>query len=291
VSQLPQPNPPNPVPVPPGTGDPLSTSAAAVIEFAMRNCLLIDKLEQPDSDDYRQYMPRLNGLINFEQTQGLKLWLQENISFTPVVGQQAYAWGPTGDITMPRPTRIIEGFFTFPVGAVGNAIATDAGILIQTDSGQQLITSQGASYNPPSVLVRYPLQQLSRNEFNNLGVLNVSGITNSFFVDKQQQNLIVWLWLNPDAFVARSLVTFVTQVQVNQAISITDSMNFPIEWFNFLHWALACEIDQGQPASVQAKDEAMCDFYRTALENFDVEDTSTYLTPDTRVGFSTGRFA
>jgi hypothetical protein len=261
MSQFPVPNPPNPVAQPAGTGDPYAQSAGNVIELAMRDAGYLDHMEAPGSEDYRQYIGRLNNLINFEQTQGLKLWLQENISFTPVLGQQSYAWGPNGDIQMPRPTRIIEGFFTFPLSATSG---------IQT---------------------RYPLQQLSRQEFNQLGVLNVAGIPNSFYIDKQQVNLIVWLWLNPDAFTAQAMVTFVTQVQINQLISITDNMNFPIEWFQFLHWALACEIDSGQPSAVQAKNESMRDYYRTALENFDVEDTSTYLQADPRVLLSTGRFA
>lgn len=261
MSQLPVPNPPNPVPLNPGTGDAFVTSAMVVIDWAMRDAGLLDMAETPDSEDYRQYLGRLNALINFEQTQGLKLWLQQNISFTPVLNQQQYLWGPAGDITMPRPTRIIEGFFTFPI------IAT-AGI--QT---------------------RYPLYQLSRQEFNQLGVLNSPGITNSFFIDKQQVNLIVWLWLNPDAFTATATVTFVTQVQINQSISITDSMNFPIEWFQFLHWALACEIDQGQPLAIQAKNESQRNFYRGALEDFDVEDASTYVQADPRLMFDHGRFA
>lgn len=261
MSQPPVPNPPNPVPQGAGTGDPFSQGALTVIDWAMRDAGLLDFASEPESEDYRQYTGRLNALINFEQTQGLKLWLQENITMTPVLNQQSYLWGPGGDIIMPRPTRIIEGFYTFPLSATSG---------IQT---------------------RYPLYQLSRQEFNQLGVLNVPGITNSFFVDKQQNSLIVWLWLLPDLFTSQATVTFVTQTQINQIISITDQMNFPIEWFQFLHWALACEIDQGQPVAVQAKNEGMKQYYRDALENFDVEDTSTYLQVDPRVQFSGGRFS
>lgn len=261
MSQPPVPNPPNPVVQPAGTGAIYSQNANTVIEWAMRDAGLIDFEEYPESEDYRQYLGRLNALINFEQTQGLKLWLQENITFTPILNQQQYLWGPAGDIVSARPTRVIEGFFTFPTSLTAG---------IQT---------------------RYPLYQLSRQEFNQLGVLNVPGITNSFFIDKQQVNLIVWLWLDPDAFTSTASVTFVTQTQINQVISITDQMNFPIEWFQFLHWALACEIDQGQPMAVQAKNEGMRDYYRAALESFDVEDTSTYIQADPRMMFDNGKFA
>lgn len=261
MSQLPVPNPPNPVPQGPGTGDPLIYSASTVIELAMRNAGLLDKAEFPDSDDLREYMIRLTMLINFEQTQGLKLWLQENITISPVIGQQSYAFGPTGDVQMPRPTRIIEGFFTFPTSITGG------------------------------IQIRYPLYQMSRQEFNQLGVLNVPGIMNSFFADKQQMNLIVWLWLLPDLFTSLATCTFVTQTQINQPISITDTMNFPVEWGQYLHWGLAAQIDQGQPIAVQDKNTTNAEFYRNALENFDVEDASTYLQVDPRAQMHTGRFA
>jgi hypothetical protein len=261
MSQSPVPNPPNPVPQSSGTGYAYSQSANMIIEMAMRDAGLIDKAEFPDSDDYAEYMQRLNMMINFEQTQGLKLWLQENVTITPVLNQQSYAFGPNGDVVMPRPTRIISGFFTFPT-SITNGIQ-----------------------------VRYPLYQMSRDEFNNLGVLNVPGIMNSFFADKQQLNLIVWLWLLPDLFTSQATCTFVTQTQVNQVISLTDQMNFPIEWFQYLHWNLAAEIDTGQPAAIQAQNDSMASFYRTALENFDVEDTSTFLQMDYRNTINNGRFA
>lgn len=261
MSQLPVPNPPNPIPQGTGTGDPFSTSAIVAIDWAMRDAGLLDFAQEPTSEDFRQYLGRLNALINFEQTQGLKLWLQQNVTMTPVLNQQVYAWGPGGDIIMPRPTRIIEGFFTFPLSATSG---------IQT---------------------RFPLTQLSRSDFNNLGVLNTPGITNSFFVDKQQAFLNVWLWLLPDLFTSQATVTFVTQTQINQAISLTDQMNFPIEWFQYLHWKLASEIDQGQPMAVQMKNDNNAEFYRTALENFDVEDTSTTIQADFRIYGNTGRFA
>jgi hypothetical protein len=292
MSQFPVPNPPNPVPQSAGTGDPLAQSAAMAIELAMRDAGLLDKLDQPDSDDIRQYLPRLNNLVNFKQTQSLKLWLQEDITFTPVEGQQLYAWGPGGDIVMPRPTRIIAGYFTYPTGASGTGIIqTDSGISIEADSGELLQTSQSTTSSAGSVQVRFPLYQLSRDEFNNLGVLNASGITNSFFVDKQQFFMNVWLWLSPDLFTSEATVTFTTQTQINQAISITDQMNFPIEWFQWIHWALACEIDSAQPLAIQAKNEKMEDKYGTALDNFDVEDASTYIQPDPRASSYRGRFA
>lgn len=258
MSQFPVPNPPNPVPQPAGTGYANAQTAYHVVCEAMHDACYLDLAEDPGSDELALYLPRLNELINTEQTQGLKLWLQEDVSFTPVQSQQTYAIGPAGDIVMPRPTRIIEAYFMLPVAQVG---------------GQQVI---------------YPLIPLSRNEWDMLGTRNPPGITNSYFVDKQQNQLNLNLWLNPDAYTASATVHLICQVQVNQIISVTDSMNFPIEWFSYLHWALADEISTGQPAAVQAKCQMMRQFYWQKLWSFDVEDTSTALQVDPQMAYGTG---
>lgn len=261
MSQLPVPNPPNPAPAGGGTPYGQAYSPYHVIEEAMRDAGYLDLLDTPTSEHLRMYITRLQELVNTEQTRGLKLWLQEDVAFTPVEGQQSYAFGPAGDVQMPRPSRIIEGYFTFPTSIAGG------------------------------LQVRYPLIQLSRRDFNMLGVLNAQGITNSFFVDRQQVNTIVWLWLNPDAFTAMATVHLVCQVQVNQLISLTDTVNFPVEWFSYLHWALADEISTGQPAKVQEKCLAKRADYRMVLEGFDVEDASTLIQPDPRMQYVGGRFA
>lgn len=226
----------------------------------MRDAGYLGTLDDPSSDDLAEYIPRLNELVNMEQTQGLKLWLQEDVSFTPVESQQSYALGPSGDVVMPRPTRIIEGYFMLPT----------------TDTG--------------GIEIIYPLIQLSRNEWDTLGVRNPQGITNSYFVDKQQENLIVWLWLNPTAYTATATVHFICQCAINQVISITDAVNFPPEQFIYLHWALADEISTGQPVAIQAKCSRMREYYRQKLEAFDVEDTSTFFQADPRATYFGQRF-
>jgi hypothetical protein len=42
---------------------------------------------------------------------------------------------------------------------------------------------------------------------------------------------------------------------------------------------------------IQEQNNSNRDMYRAALENFDVEDTSTYLQVDPRMQFNSGRFA
>lgn len=220
----------------------------------MRDAVYLGRGEEPNGEDYAEYMPRLNELINFEQTQGLKLWLQEDLAITPVAGTNLYSWGPTGTVVTPRPPRFLEGYYS--------------------DSNQN----------------RRPLIVLSRNEWDTLSTLSSQGSINSYFTDKQQNVTNLYLWLTPDATAATGTVHMLTQVPVNNLISLTDQMNFPLEWFIYLHWGLADQISTGQPQSVIARCAAMAEKYRVMLEDWDVEDAPTTFQPDSRMQCSGSMF-
>lgn len=261
MSQLPVPNPPNPVAPPAGIGPIWFNTPFRIITFAMRDAGLIGRTDEPTSEDYAEYMSRLNDIFNYLQTKGLKLWLQEDVSFTPVAptsptsGTNLYSFGPTGTVVMPRPPRIIEAYF------------------------------QDQNY------VRRPLIPLSRNEWDYLSTLTVQGDINSYFVDKQQLITNFWTWLTPDSNAALGEVHTLCQVQVNNVISLTDTMNFPQEWFGALHWKLAFDISVGQPQSVISLCKMNSEAYLQALEDWDVEDAATQLQPDPRSQYVANRFA
>ncbi|MDU9702139.1 hypothetical protein, partial [Helicobacter pylori] len=78
--------------------------------------------------------------------------------------------------------------------------------------------------------IRRPLTPLSWNDYARLSQVTNLGAINSYFVDKQQTQLSVFFWLTPDSNAALGLVHLLTQVQVTNFISITETVNFPIEW-------------------------------------------------------------
>src|SRR5574337_769768 len=65
----------------------VSNNAYGIIADAMVDAGLLQKGSRPDSDDLAVNMRRLNDLINLWQTQGLKLFLQEDVVVPLVVGQ------------------------------------------------------------------------------------------------------------------------------------------------------------------------------------------------------------
>jgi hypothetical protein len=209
-----------------------------------------------------KYTRRLNKLINYYMTQGLKLWLIQDVSLThlpPIsttIGVALYTLGPTGTVVMPKPLRVISAFY---VDISGN--------------------------QRPLISLSYP------DEYNRLSNLLQPGAINSYAVNKQQNTLNVYLWNAPTAFdAANGSVHLTVEAPVTNFTGITDLMNFPIEWGLLLEWGLAEQISTGTPIAIQARAAAMSKKYQDAAEDWDVEDADTMFQPDTRQFQDQGKF-
>jgi hypothetical protein len=134
-----------------------------------------------------------------------------------------------------------------------------------------------------------PLQPLSFNEYNSLPNVAQQGTVTSYFVDKQQTDVNVYFWLVPDAGAVTGTCSMLVQKQVTNVVSLNDTMNFPIEWFTALRWGLADDISTGQPQSIVQRCSTRAEQFRSALEDWDVEDADTMFQVDYR-GQSAGRF-
>ena len=213
----------------------------------MRDAGLLQEGDEPSGEDYATYIVRLNDLINLWQTQGLKLWLNFLQPVVLVAGQTTpYYLGPAGATITTKPTRVVEGYY---------------------------VTASGTSRQ---------LDPLSWNTYNTLSNRIQQGAVTGYFVDKQQDNLAVSLWLVPDTSAATGRVDLLIQKQVTNVVKLTDTMNFPIEWFMALRWGLADDISTGQPPSIVQRCQTRAEAFRLALEEWDVEDGSTFFQPNMR---------
>lgn len=227
-------------------------SVRSIVETAMRQSGKLAEGQTPTSEQYAMYMSDLNRLVNLWQTQGLKLWLQTDLSVTLVAGQggqgNPYVIGPGGDVNMTKPLRIQQGYYMDING------------------------------------IRRPIYPLSWDEWFRLSQTSQQGQISQYFVDKQQNALLVNFWLIPDAVAATGTAHLLTQQQVDVAINLTDTMNFPAEWSIALVWGLADEICTGQPQAIMDRCAGKALLYRTMLEDWDVEDAQTSFAPDQRMG-------
>lgn len=226
---------------------PLTTNTPnLIIRFAMIEAGYLQKGNDPSGEDYAEYMPKLNAMINLWQTQGLKLWLQYDLSIPLVAGTALYTLGPGGTVNMVKPLRAVQGYY---LDSLGN---------------------------------RRPLIALSRDEYTRLSNVTTQGALNSYFVDKQATTLNIYFWNTPDAQAATGTAHPIIQQQVSNIIQLDDTMNFPIEWFAALYWGLADMICGGQPQAIMDRCKLMANQFFSALNDWDVEDASTTFSPDQR---------
>lgn len=220
-----------------------------IIRTAMLDAQLLQKGDDPNGEDYADYLPRLNDLINAWQTQGLKLWLNEIVTVPLVAGTATYSLGPAGSIIATKPMRSIEAYYLYNTGN------------------------------------SYPLNILAWNDYNLLSQKNQPGSLNSFFPNKQQLNIDVSFWMVPDtAAAALGTVQMLLQTSATNMVSLNDALLFPQEWFIALRWALADEISAGQPEAVITRCSAQATKYKIMLEDWDTEDAPTSFTPSGQQG-------
>lgn len=232
-----------------------STTIYGIINDAMHDAGLLEEGELPNSEQLTNNFRRLSDIINLWQTQGLKLFLLQQIDVVLTADVGLYSFGPTGTVVMAKPSRVLQA---------------------------NVVTPEG---------VQRPLVPMSWNDWMTLSQRNQSGTISSYFVDKQASLLNVHFWNPPDTSDAANQVQLLMQVEAPNPVNLLDSMDFPQEWRIGLRWGLADDICTGQPAAIMERCAQRSVIYRTALEDWDVEDTPTSFAPDTRSGYSVqGRF-
>lgn len=234
---------------------PARNTPISIISDAYQDAGLLQLGQEPSSEQIVVGMGKLTDLINYRQTKGLKLWLNVDTSVTLVAGQGTYTFGPSGTVEMVKPLRVIEAYYRDLNG------------------------------------IRRPLTVLSWDDYIRLSQINTTGAINSYFVNKKQTELSVFFWLVPDATAATGTAHLLLQTQVTNFISVTETMNFPIEWSLALRWGLADELATGQPQAIMDRCQMRAETYWAALEDWDVEDAPTQFQVDQRLTSNNyGRF-
>ena len=219
-------------------------TANRIIRMAMEDAGLLQDGDDPTSGQYAKNLQRLNDMVNLWQTQGLKLFLWQDIAIVLVAGTALYTLGPLGTVVMVKPLRVLQ------------------------------------AYHLSSSNNKTPLTPLSWEEYLRLSNTTQSGSVQQYFADKQKDLLRVSLINNPDAAAATGTLHLLVETQATQLINLTDAIVFPPEWFIALRWGLADELSTGQPASIVARCQQKATMFREALEDWDVEDTSVYFAAD-----------
>lgn len=232
----------------------VSNTAYGIIADAMQDAGLLGEGEDPNSEQLSIYLRRLCDVINLWQTQGLKLFLLEEISLDLIAGQNTYTVNPTAGSYPQRHLQVLQGRVETPAG------------------------------------IKRPLNSISWQEWNRLSDTGDSTIV-SYFVDKQPTSLIVKFWNTPDTAEALNTAVLLVRTQADNPMNLESNVSFPQEWRIALRWGLADDICTGQPQAIMDRCSQRAQFYRQQLEDWDVEDTTTSFAPDQRLGYGVeGRF-
>lgn len=227
-----------------------SNTVYGIINDAMHDAGLLQEGSDPNSEQLATYMRRLCDVINLWQTQGLKLFLQDEITIPLVAGQTTYPVNPPASDFPTKHLRVLQG-------------------AIVTPDGQ-----------------RRPLSPLSRHEWFNLSQTSGTyGSVNSFYVDKQATSLNVHFWSVPGAYEANNSALLVVQKQAANPINLESNVAFPQEWRIALRWGLADDICTGQPQAIMDRCAQRAITYREMLEDWDVEDVQTTFAPANGHGY------
>ncbi len=225
---------------------PADNTPISVIQDAYQDAGLIAEGDAINSEQIVTGLRKLTDLVNLWQTQGIKLWLNVDTTITLVAGTAMYTLGPAGSVVMVKPPRVLDAYYRDANG------------------------------------IRRPLVPMAWADYIRLSQITQTGAINSYFVDKQATQLSVFFWLVPDATAALGTAHLLLQTQVTNPISVTETMNFPVEWRIALRWGLADEMCTGQPQAIMDRCQQRALAYRTALEDWDVEDVSVRFAADTR---------
>lgn len=234
----------------------INTPQTLIVD-AYQDAGILKRGGQPDSDMYAHGLRRLRYLINFAQTQGLRLWLNVDVPVPLVALQNNYTFAPGGDVNMTKPLRALQGYM---LNAQGQTVRS----IWPISWNEWLLLSNRGTTSP--------------------------GTISQYFVDKLQTELSVYFWSTPSATEAANTAHLLLQTQVDNPTNLTETVNFPLEWGQWLHWGLASELATGQPQEVISRCDAKAAEAFEALNNWDVEDAETMFTPDIRMQYPNSRF-
>jgi hypothetical protein len=148
---------------------------------------------------------RLNMMIKAMQATGVGLWLNTIYTQTLVASAQSYLLGPgSTPAAIPRPLSIVEARL---VDTSGNEMSMSA---------------------------------MSRDEYMQLPLKSSAGAATQYYYDPQLVNGVFYVW--PVETDLTKVIKMTVRTPVQDFVNTDDTPDFPIEWADALHYALAMRL-------------------------------------------------
>lgn len=227
-----------------------------IIASALRKLNVLELGDTPDTATTTNAAMALNLMIKQWAVDGIKIWINTEITLPLVVSKTTYTIGPSGDLVTDRPMNLVQAWI------------------------------RNISVSPN---IDTPLMVLSREQYNTLGSKFSTGVSNSIYLEPGVTNSTVKVYLTPNSTTATNYqLHMVVKKQIDDISSGTASPQFPIEWYQSLVWGLADQlaIEYSVPANHRAEITSKAEHYMEKVSSASVETESSLFVPDMRMSYS-----
>lgn len=219
-----------------------------VILGALKKVGAISQGETPNSNQISDASDTLNSLVKAWQADGLPLWKIKKVSFPLTQGKSEYNTSTDWSLAS-KPLKIMQ--------VLNHDTLTNADI--------QLIN-------------------VSRQEYNLLGMKVNQGTPTQYYYDPQKLYGIMTLYPVPDAYTATNRqLQIIYQDQFDDILSATDIPDFPTEWVRALVYGLASDLsdEYGMPIRERTFLAQKAQLLKSEVLSFGQEDSSLYMSINT----------
>ena len=227
-----------------------------IIQAAMKKLAVLEEGATPTAASVSSYAFMLNVILKNLQKDGIKLWTINNLAVPLQAAKTSYSIGPAAtlsDITSDKPLKVIQAFL------------------------------RNTSVSPN---IDIPMQIISRQEYTTLGSKFSTGLVNSIFYTPYVSSGTLAVFLTPDLATATNYTLYlVVQRQIMDVSLATDNFDLPAEWYLPLIWILCSEMasDAEKPLEERTYFDTKALYYKSTIEDFDVEEASVRFSPDMRM--------
>jgi hypothetical protein len=218
-----------------------------IIKASLRKVGAISAGETPTATEINDGAQTFNIMAKAWQAKGLQLWVRKTQSITLTASKNTYTLGPTGDIVMDRPLRILEA--------------------VRRDSNNNDV----------------PMTELTENEYWVLPNKSQVGVPVSYYFQPTLTNSTLYLWNTPGTTEAAE---YTIQIRYHKPFddfdAATDDVEFPPYWYEALVYGLAMRLapEYGLGLDERSRLYVESQAIIKMAEDFDVETGSVYLQPD-----------
>lgn len=223
-----------------------------IIEGALRIVGAIGQGDTPTTAQYTESANALNMLIKALAATGMPLWAVKESSITLVNGQVSYTAGPSGNINIPKPLKIIQAW------------------------------NRNTTTN-----VDIPMTILTKYDYDRLGNKTSSGNPIQLMYDNAYTITTGKVYVFPvptSVEASTNVIYFVYHRQFEDFTSSSETADFPSYWIEALKYQLAVRLafEYGVPPNDKKDLIMMAKMILEEALSFGTEEGSLYFAPDNR---------